>query len=1044
MNKKRFFALLLAFTLAGILLASPALAVQQQQPTPTPYYLPSQLFATYSVDIPECYWETYYSGFVPCFSPEGTAGQTLEAIWPTTIRTFEFSLSKDTWLLFEVDRFIEEGHPVGWYIGTLGVNLEQLGGDGKWKWYQHITIGYTINKGVQQPATFDENWASKAAYNPNWQPLPAGQYRIFAWGEFHNGTTLDAYWPSRGTIKVYSFDNVPPPSEPPAQMVTPTLTLEAGKPPVSGDLSIENAFVMLQAVEGGKLVGGRDVAVLVKPYWAYQYPEGLPSGYKIQVTVNVDDALILQNTADIGTNFEFILPASLFPEGSDTQHKLSIRAQTVGALVEDTNQANNNLEKTFTTYASHPMRLLFVRIQTPSGTAIGYGALDKFAGEAIAYLRQVYPVPRVERINGSYLVLPGAQTKYMVSLEVAKTFLMYNNQRCLKYLPDGTTQSIVPCNIPPADLAVGVFPDRVYGDLEGWLYGRGSKTWSKWMDWTAEGVGWTSGGRGELDRAPITSVNNPTNSAHEIGHHFDREDEYDNNLGIPIQATLIWRDGKFFTPPFCTRVTCVTYYNFMGNAGVGLPSSDYWVNADTWNIILNNIRQQGMARAPIEVASLYGIPPLRTTPTEVDGPALLVMGTLDAQGNAAILTVDRLYHYTAPSATTGEYRLEALDDLGNSPGWADFNTYPLDIDQQVPFLVTIPLEGPGNVYNLATEIRLSRNGSTIASLRRSPSAPTASFATTPDLSADPITLSWTVQDADGGSLRSSVYYTADDGQTWQVVALDLSASQIEIDAAALPGGNAQFRVVVSDGLNETTILTPPTAIPDRLPSVAIDLPWGAAFTEGEPVIVSAYAYDSEDGDLPETSLIWSDETGQQIGQGSLLKAYPAPGAHTLVVTAIDSQGQQASASVTVDVQGKPPLTGLWSPMLVLYLIGGLVGSLGLAVIGRGLWLAVTPAESGLAALQKEGNAWIRRYQAGQVAPNAVQQILDQLRARDRQGIWWAFDPFKGQWLRWDGQVWRPTLPPKLRGGRLGCGLALIIAGLLVITAMAVALWWFGT
>jgi len=179
--------------------------------TPTPYYLPSQLFATYSVDIPECYWETYYVGWVPCFSPEGTAGQTLEAIWPTTIRTFEFSLSKDTWLLFEVDRFIEEGSPVGWYIGTLGVTLEQLGGDGKWKWYQHITIGYTINKGVQQPATFDENWASKAEYNPTWQPLPAGQYRIFAWGEFHNGTTLDAYWPSRGTIKVYSFENVPPP-----------------------------------------------------------------------------------------------------------------------------------------------------------------------------------------------------------------------------------------------------------------------------------------------------------------------------------------------------------------------------------------------------------------------------------------------------------------------------------------------------------------------------------------------------------------------------------------------------------------------------------------------------------------------------------------------------------------------------------------------------------------------------------------------------------------------------------------------------------------
>jgi|GEM_PF-6473208 len=1039
MNTTKFVPPSLLVILSAILLSTaPSIVVAQQPPsTPTPHYLTSHLVLNETIDFPLCWVGYIETGMRPCADASAPL-QDIEVVWPTTVRFFEFELQADTWWALEVNRTIDDTYP-----GTLGVDIQFLDANGNWagplsNYVYYPSTGTTTRNGVLEGQAIDPDWMNKIPYDNLWQPLHPGKYRIIAYSHVvTNQGAVYGYWPSRGTIKLYQFDAAPPPSEPTAPPEPPTPTTDSGTPPVSGDLSIENALVMLQAIQHGNLVAGRDVAVLVKPYWAYQYPQGLPPGYKIQVTVKVDDSFVLQNTADIGTNFEFILPALLFPEGSDTQHKLWIHAQMVGASLEDTNPANNDIEKDFITYASHPMRLLFVRIQPPNGTALDYDTLNQFAGQALAYLRQVYPVPRVERINGSYLVLPGVQDKYMISLEVAKTFLMYNNQRCNEYLPDGTTQVIVPCNVPPADLAVGIFPDRVYGDLEGWLYGRGSKTWLKWMDWAAEGVDWTSGGRGELDRAPITSVNNPMNTAHEIGHHFDREDEYDDeNLGLPIQATLIWRDGKFLSLP----LKDVDYYNFMGNAGVGLGGSDYWVNAETWNAILNKIRQQGRVRAPIEVASLSGIPAGRASPTEIDGLALLVMGTLDAQGNAAILTVDRLHHYTAPTATSGEYRLEALDDLGNSPGWADFDTYPLDIDRQIPFLVTIPLEGPGDVFNLATEIRLSRKGATLASLRRSPSAPSVSFPAAPDLSADPIVLRWAAQDADGDNLRSSVYYTADNGQTWQVIALDVSASQIEINAAALPGGNVQFRVVVSDGLNETTLLTPPAVIPNRLPSVAIDLPWGAVFAEGEPVVVSAYAYDAEAGDLPDTSLLWNSETGQQIGQGSLLKVDLAPGAHTLVVTAVDSQGQQASASVNLEVQGKP-LTGLWSPMPLFYLVGCLAGLAGLAAMGRGLWLAVTPAERGLAALQKEGGVWMRRYQAGEVTASAIPQILQRLQARDRQGILWAFNPFNGQWLRWDGQAWWPTLAPKLRGGRLGCGLTLIVAGLLVIAAMVVALWW---
>jgi hypothetical protein len=256
---------------------------------------------------------------------------------------------------------------------------------------------------------------------------------------------------------------------------------------------------------------------------------------------------------------------------------------------------------------------------------------------------------------------------------------------------------------------------------------------------------------------------------------------------------------------------------------------------------------------------------------------------------------------------------------------------------------------------------------------------------------------------------------------------------------------AQFRVVVSDGLNEAQILSDPAQVPDRSPSAFIALPWGDTFTSEEPVLASGYGYDPEDGDLPEANLEWYDETSKKIGQGSDLAVTLLPGEHTITFTVSDSLAQPARVSATVTVSGetvaeKKPLTGLWSAMIGLYLMGCGVGLVGLGVIGGGIALTFWPGEKALAALREQGNQWALRYQGGQVNPVQQSQILETMRAQDRRGNWWSLDPFKMQWQRWDGSVWQATAPPDFRRGwQVGCGVALMAVGLILITATIVIL-----
>jgi hypothetical protein len=64
------------------------------------------------------------------------------------------------------------------------------------------------------------------------------------------------------------------------------------------------------------------------------------------------------------------------------------------------------------------------------------------------------------------------------------------------------------------------------------------------------------------------------------------------------------------------------------------------------------------------------------------------------------------------------------------------------------------------------------------------------------------------------------------------------------------------------------------------------------------MILSGGAWDPEDAKLTGTALLWTDSVSGTLGTGTDLPVRFAPGWHTVTLTATDSEGKSASASVT--------------------------------------------------------------------------------------------------------------------------------------------------
>jgi hypothetical protein len=170
----------------------------------------------------------------------------------------------------------------------------------------------------------------------------------------------------------------------------------------------------------------------------------------------------------------------------------------------------------------------------------------------------------------------------------------------------------------------------------------------------------------------------------------------------------------------------------------------------------------------------------------------------------------------------------------------------------------------------------------------------------------PLGLAWEASDPDGDPLTFTVLYTADQGQTWRVVADGLNEPSFTLEADATLPGSAQgmFRVLANDGfLTASDDSGPVYQLPNRAPQVAIFGPADGLVVPLNGVVhLLGSATDEEDGPLDPSQLTWSSDRDGMLGVGdSILVRTLSVGEHTLTFSATDSDGNTSSAQVHLTV-----------------------------------------------------------------------------------------------------------------------------------------------
>lgn len=331
----------------------------------------------------------------------------------------------------------------------------------------------------------------------------------------------------------------------------------------------------------------------------------------------------------------------------------------------------------------------------------------------------------------------------------------------------------------------------------------------------------------------------------------------------------------------------------------------------------NRVSQQRWISARDWVLLLSGdLTPIGGSGTEPagDGSGTLIRATISPDGTARLAPALPVDEAPTVSDPDGTHEVVLVDDAGSIVHRVSFA--PLESQDDVveggagvapDFIVGVVVP---NLESTAA-VELWFDGEVLASSAMSASAPIV--AVDPPVAGTPedVRFEWSAEDADGEALRNTVLYSADDGATWSVVAVDVTTSAVDIPRWALPDSDAaRVHVITSDGLRTASAISEPFGMPDLAPRIAIDSPEDGVLLAGaQAVVFSASAGDAEDGGAVADSIIWESDLDGYLGSGPSVHLGAdrlSQGRHTITATVRDSAGQTASATITVNVQPTGP------------------------------------------------------------------------------------------------------------------------------------------
>lgn len=570
-------------------------------------------------------------------------------------------------------------------------------------------------------------------------------------------------------------------------------------------------------------------------------------------------APLAPNRSQFNDSLNFHLPVSWLVDGPLT---LWAEVNPGRTVTEGNYNDNRSGQLNLTVRAVPPLQVVLIPIayQRNGSGPVFRPELNSANGFGLGVLSALFPLARIEyTIHSEYL--------FRGDLNTAQGW-----QQLLKEMGDLRLRERPH---EPMLFNAGLMP-KYYGVVpsEGRLYG---------------GLAYAPGSTG------LGLVDIPTVAAHEIGHnlgamHTACGGPNDNNIdpAYPYSGGVIGNPG---INPYTRALIADTHKDVMSYC------EPVWISDYHYVRFMETLISRGAQAAAVGEAQA----------------GWLITGRIAADGASA--TLDHAEPITSTAVVTppgsGRFRIELRDQANEvqfsyafEPARMDVHDTtlpPLDFGFVAPRIADL---GSVQLWNESTLL------ATLAAAAGPPalSAPLASFA---EGDPDQVTLTWEALNTDGSTPLSTIRYSADGGQTWQILATGLADTTYLLDKSRLPAStNGLVEIIASNTTQARTTQIAIGEVQNKPPQVGIVGPAERTVSPGEPLLLTGLAIDLEDGALPAVQLTWSHPQLGTLGQGDTLIWTPeaTTGEHTIILTATDSAGAQSQASVTIVVTTPPTFT----------------------------------------------------------------------------------------------------------------------------------------
>ena len=171
-------------------------------------------------------------------------------------------------------------------------------------------------------------------------------------------------------------------------------------------------------------------------------------------------------------------------------------------------------------------------------------------------------------------------------------------------------------------------------------------------------------------------------------------------------------------------------------------------------------------------------------------------------------------------------------------------------------------------------------------------------------------LTWEVADPDSENHTFRVHYSPDGGATRHVLSTDISETRLLVNFDDLPGCSSDclIRVLASDGVNTGVGVAGDFTVPSKPPLAEILFPEdGSVLQLADLAWLQGFGWDPDDGYLGTAATQWFSSLDGLLGNGDELPTTAlSEGTHVVTFTATDSNGNSASDSITIQVDGTDP------------------------------------------------------------------------------------------------------------------------------------------